>query len=87
MGIKLLEASAYLDLRALGELDVELEINVVRPHASVLPPGKLEGSSREAVLLVEPIRGSTVGENHHNLVNGLWILGEKVLQKGLDIDF
>lgn len=86
MGFKLLEACAYLDLRAFGELDVELEITEVRARASVLLLRKLEGGSREAVLLVEPIRSSTVGENHHNLVNGLWVLGEKVLQKGLDID-
>jgi hypothetical protein len=58
------EGSAYLDLTI--EFDVDLDI---MKGAVLLTP--LEGGSTEAVLLVEAIRSSTVGEDHHNLVNGL----------------
>jgi hypothetical protein len=64
------------------EFDVELDI---MEGAVLLTP--LECGSTEAMLSVEPIRSSTVGEEHHNLVNCLRIGGEKILANGLDIKF
>lgn len=47
----------------------------------------LEGGSAEAVLSVEAIRGSTVGKEHHDLVNRLRVLRKKILPSGLEISF
>ena len=64
MGFKSPEGSPYFD--ATFDFDVELDI---MKGVVVLTP--LKGGSREAVLLVEAIRSSAVGKEHHNLVNRL----------------
>lgn len=79
MGFKSPEGSAYLDLFGF-DMDLDISEGAVR-----LTP--LESGSTEAVLLVEAIRCSTVGEDHHKLVNCLRVGGEKILPKGLEIEF
>jgi len=65
---------------------MELEIDIAGASACRFHLRKLEGGSSEGVLLVVPIRGSTVRKEHHDLVNGLRVLGEKILQERLEIE-
>ena len=57
---------------------MELDVNIAS-----IALGPLECGPSEAALSVEAIRSSTVGKEHHDLVNPLRILREKVLPMGV----
>ena len=59
------------------ELDVMKAAILLGPH---------EGGSTEGVLSVEAIRSPTVRKEHHDLVNRLRVLGEKILPNRLEFE-
>jgi hypothetical protein len=70
--LKVAKESAYLETALCAEVDLNVDKGAI-----VLAP--LEGVSRVAVLMLETGRSSAVGEENHDLMNGLWVLGKVVL--------
>lgn len=67
------ERSAYLG----ATYDLDVDPDIIKGAVRLTP---LEGVYTEGVLLVETIRSSTVGKEHHDWVNRFRIGRHKILQ-------
>lgn len=65
--------TTHLEATIGADMDLDVDKSPV-----ILQP--LEGVARVAVLLVVAVGGATVGEEDHDLVDGLWVLGKVVLK-------